>query len=442
MSIEWLTILLFGSMVVVIFLGLPLSFTIGGIAVVFAFFFLGESTLYVFAQGVYRQLINFIFVALPLFIFMGNMLERSGIADDLYQMFYEWMGPIRGGLAMGTVIICTLFAAMAGISGAATVTMGIVALPSMLKRGYNKQMALGCIGAGGALGVLIPPSTIFILYGAFSGESIGRLFAGGAIPGLLLSFLFISYIGIRSYFQKDLAPAIPKSEELSWKRKAGTLRAVILPIALIVAVLGSIFTGIATPSEAAAIGAAGSVLCSALYRKLTLKNLWEASFRTLRSTCMIMWIVMAVTALTAVYTSTGGMDLMRNVLTSLPVSPMLVLIGIQISFFIMGMFLDPAGIIMLATPIFVPVIKALGFDPIWFGVLFVINMEMAYLTPPYGVNLFYLRGVAPKGVTMGDIYRSITPFVLLQATGLIVVILFPQIALWLPNQIFGVVGVR
>ena len=233
MSIEMLTLLLFGSMLIVIFLGLPLAFTIGGVAVVFTFIFLGEGPLYVFAQSVYRQLINFIFVALPLFIFMGNMLERSGIADDLYQMFYEWMGPLRGGLAMGTVIICTIFAAMAGISGAATVTMGIVALPSMLKRGYNKQIALGCIGAGGALGVLIPPSTMFIIYGAFSGESIGRLFAGGVFPGLLLSSLFIAYIGTRSYFQKGLAPAIPKEEAAGWGRKMGSLRAVILPILLI-----------------------------------------------------------------------------------------------------------------------------------------------------------------------------------------------------------------
>lgn len=439
MSIELSTALLFISLLLLLALGLPIAFAIGGIAVIFTYFLLGQSGLFLFGGSVFRQLTSFLFAALPLFVFMGHMLERSGIADDLYQMFFVWMGPLRGGLAIGTIFICTLFAAMAGVSAAATVTMGIVALPSMLKRGYNKQLALGCIGAGGALGVLIPPSVIMILYGAFSGESIGRLYAGGIFPGLILAGLFSLYIGVRSFIQKDLAPAIPKEERASWGQRISSLRAVILPILLIVAVLGSIFGGLATPTEAAAVGALGSVLCSAIYRRLTLKALYEAAYRTLGTTCMILWIVVAVTAFTSFYTSAGAQDLIKKILLGLPISPIMLIIAIQVIWFILGCFLDPAGIIMITVPIFVPVIKALGFDPVWFGVLFVVNMEMAYLTPPYGVNLFYLKGVAPPGVTMADIYRSIGPFVALQAVALVLVMMFPQIILYLPNLLLGVV---
>ncbi len=439
MSIELSTALLFISLLLLLALGLPISFTIGGIAVIFTYFLLGESGLFLFGGSVFRQLTSFIFAALPLFVFMGLMLERSRIADDLYDMFYRWMGPFRGGLAVGTVLICTIFAAMAGVSAAATVTMGIVALPSMLKRGYNKQIALGCIGAGGALGVLIPPSVIMILYGVFAGESVGRLYAGGIFPGLLLSGLFCLYIAVRCFFQKDIGPALPPEERSTWAQKLVSLRAVILPIILILAVLGSIFAGVATPTEAAAVGAAGSVVCSAIYRRLTWKALYQASMGTLQTTCMILWIVIAVTAFTSFYTSIGAQDLIKRVLLGLPISPMMLIIAIQIIWFILGCFLDPTGIIMITVPIFVPVIKELGFDPVWFGVVFVVNMEMAYLTPPYGVNLFYLRGVAPPGITMADIYRSITPFVALQAVGLALVLIFPQIILYLPNLLLGVV---
>jgi len=437
MSIELITVLLFATMLILLALGLPLAFALGGTGVIFIIFLWGPVALLNAPITVVQQMRTFVLIAIPLFIFMAMILERAGIADELYELMYRWMGPMRGGLAMGTVLICTLFAAMAGISGAATVTMGLVALPSMLKRGYNKHIAVGCIAAGGALGVLIPPSVMMVLYALFAEESVGRLFAGGVFPGLLLSSLFITYIGIRSFFQPELCPALPEDQRATWKEKFTSLRAVILPILLVVAVLGSIFGGVATPTESAAVGAIGAVVCSLILRRFTFKGLWEATVRTMKLTSMILWIVVGATIFVHIYTAVGAQDLVRNIIIALPVAPIVILIGIQLTFFIMGMFLDPTGIIMLTAPVFVPVAISLGWDPIWFGILYAVNMEMGFLTPPFGVNLFYLKGIVPKDISMADIYRAIVPFVGLQAIGLIIVILFPQIAVWLPNQIFG-----
>ena len=437
MSIELITILIFGSVVVGLALGLPLAFALGGVAVVFTFFLWGPEALYMVASRTFGVMSAFILVAIPLFIFMANVLERSGSAEDLYSMMYHWMGPLRGGLAMGTVVICTLFAAMAGISGAATVTMGLIALPSMLKRHYNKNIAVGCIAAGGALGILIPPSVIMIIYALMAGVSVGKMFLGGIFPGLILATLFIVYIGIRCAFQRDLGPVVPPEERVGWREKLISIRAVIIPVLLVIGGLGSIFTGIASPSEAAAIGATGSLLSAAIYRRLNWKMLKEAWYRTLKLNVMIMWIVVGASLFTAAYTAIGAPELIKTILMEMPGGRWGILIGIQATFFILGMFLDPTGIVLITTPIFVPIIKTLGFDPIWFGILFVINMEMAYLTPPFGFNLFYMKGVVPKGITMVDIYRSIVPFVVLQLVGLIICMIFPQIALVLPNIVFG-----
>ena len=420
-------------MIVGMTLGLPLAFTLGGTAVVFTLLLWGPAALINVALVVVNITKSIMLTPVPLFIFMGAMLERSGIAEDLFTMMYRWMGPVRGGLAMGTVIICTIFAAMAGISGAATVTMGIVALPSMLNRAYKKDIAIGCIAAGGALGILIPPSIIMIIYAYLAEESVGRMFAGGILPGFLLSSMFILYIAIRSLMQKDIAPALPPEERVTWKGKFTSLRSVILPMLLVLAVLGSIFTGIATPTDAAAVGAFGSVVCAAIYRKLNWTNFKEAAYRTVITNGMVLWIVMGTSAFVAVYNALGAPELIRGILVALPLNPWVILIGIQATYFILGMFMDPIAIAMITVPIFLPVIKDLGFDTVWFGVLYVVNMEMAYLTPPFGGNLFYLRGVVPKGITMGDIYHSIWPFVVLQAVGLATVMIFPQLILWLPS---------
>ncbi len=433
MSLELITLLLFGAIVLFLVLGLPLAFVLGGVGVVGCYLLWGDRGLYMITSQAYGVMGKFTLLAIPLFIFMAMILERAGVADDLYTLMQRWMGPLRGGLAIGTVLICTVFAAMAGISGAATVSMGVIALPAMLKRGYDQKMAMGAISAGGALGVLIPPSVPMILYATLAGESIGGLFAGGILPGLLLSFLFCLYVGIRCFFQPALGPALPPGERSTWQEKLFSLKAVALPLMIIIMVLGSIYAGVATATEAAALGCLGAIISAFVYGKLTFALVKEACFRTARLTAMVIWILIGAYALTAVYTGTGAHQLMEQILLSIPGGKYAILAAMMLLFFILGCILDPAGIIMICTPVFVPVIKSLGFDPLWFGILFIMNMEMGYLTPPFGFNLFYIKAVAPPSVTMVDIYKSIVPFVILQAVGLIIVIIYPEIALWLPK---------
>jgi len=293
---------------------------------------------------------------------------------------------------------------------------------------------MGSISGGGALGILIPPSVPMILYATLTGESVGGLFAGGIFPGILLAFLFILYIAIRCFFQPALGPALPREERASWEEKFSSLKAVILPIIIIIMVLGSIYGGVCTATEAAALGVLGAAISAAVYRKLSWALIKEACYRTANLTTMIIWILIGAYCFTSVYTATGAHELMEHLLLSIPGGRYAILFTMQAVFFILGCILDPAGIIMICTPVFVPVIESLGFDPLWFGVLFIMNMEMGYLTPPFGFNLFYMKAIAPPGVTMGDIYRSIFPFVMLQGLGLFIVIMFPSLALWLPAQ--------
>ena len=375
------------------------------------------------------------FVAIPLYIFMAVILQRSGVIEDLFTVMRMWFGPLRGGLAIGTVVICTLMAAMTGIVGAAVATMGILALPAMLNRKYDKRIALGCICAGGTLGILIPPSVITVVYAVTAGVSIGRMFMGGVGPGLLLAALFIIYIAVRCWLRPDLGPAPSKEErqEYSFIHKLLALRAVILPMILIIGVLGSIYAGIASPTEAAGVGCIGAILSAAIYRRLTWLNIKESVYSTAKTTAMILWITIGARCFISVFSAVGGDELIMNFVSDLAVNRWIILILIQFMLIFLGLFLDEIGIILLCVPIFLPIIKALSFDPIWFGILFLVNAQMDYITPPFGYTLFYLKGVAPKGVTMGDIYRSIIPFVLLQALGLALCIIFPQIVLWLPN---------
>jgi tripartite ATP-independent transporter DctM subunit len=435
MSIELITILLFGALLLFLALGLPLAFVLGGVGMVGCYFLWGSKGLFVAAAQAYGAMGKFTLLAIPLFILMAMVLERAGVADDLYTMMHRWMGPLRGGLAIGTVLICAIFAAMSGISATATVSMGLIALPAMLKRGYDKILAMGVISGGGALGILIPPSVPMILYATLTGESIGGLFAGGVFPGLLLAMIFILYIGIRCFFQPRMGPALPKEERATWQEKFVSLKAVALPVVIIVMVLGSIYAGICTATEAAALGCLGAVISAGVYRKLTWTLLKESCHRTASLTAMIIWILIGAYCFTSVYTGTGAHELMEHLLLSIPGGRYAILITIQMVFFILGCILDPAGIIMICTPVFVPVIKSLGFDPLWFGVLFIMNMEMGYLTPPFGFNLFYMKAIAPPGVTMTDIYQSVVPFVALQALGLAIVIIFPEIALWFPRSL-------
>ena len=435
MSIELIALIMFVSLVVLLLTGLPLVFVLGGLAMVFSYFLWGPNSMLLVALQVWRVMTTYSFVAIPLYIFMAVILQRSGVIEDLFTVMRMWFGPLRGGLAIGTVVICTLMAAMTGIVGAAVATMGILALPAMLNRKYDKRIALGCICAGGTLGILIPPSVITVVYAVTAGVSIGRMFMGGVGPGLLLAALFIIYIAVRCWLRPDLGPAPSKEErqEYSFIHKLLALRAVILPMILIIGVLGSIYAGIASPTEAAGVGCIGAILSAAIYRRLTWLNIKESVYSTAKTTAMILWITIGARCFISVFSAVGGDELIMNFVSDLAVNRWIILILIQFMLIFLGLFLDEIGIILLCVPIFLPIIKALSFDPIWFGILFLVNAQMDYITPPFGYTLFYLKGVAPKGVTMGDIYRSIIPFVLLQALGLALCIIFPQIVLWLPN---------
>ncbi len=418
-------------------LGLPMAFTLGSASVIVAFIFIGPQSLAYVATNTYGYMRMLILIAMPLFVLMACVLERCGVADDLYAAMHQWLGGLRGGLAIGTTLICTIVAAMSGVTTTGVVTMGLIALPIMLKRGYSKSIAIGPILAGGSLGILIPPSISFIVYGMLTKVSIGRLFAGGIIPGLILSFLYISYIGIRCFLQPQLGPTLPKEERGSFRQKITLSRGLILPILLIIGVLGSIFLGIASPTEAASIGAAGAIICAAIHRKLTWRLVKEASYRTVAVNGLIMWILVGAFCFSSVFIKTGGPAMVKELVLGLELAPFYVVLMMMVIYFIMGCFVDELTIIMITCPIFIPILNELGFSLLWFGVLWMVNMQMAYLTPPFGFTLFYMKGVAPKGVTMGDIYRSIIPFIPLQCIGLLLVMFYPQLALWLPDVVFG-----
>ncbi len=433
MDIITITILLFGSMFLLLATGLPVSFTLGGIGLTFTVWLWGPKALGAIAFAAFDSWSSSILMAAPLFLLMGTMLQESGIADDVYEMFYRWMGGVRGGLAMGTVVICTIFAAIMGISGASTITMGLIALPSMFKRGYNKDIVIGSIAAGGVLGILIPPSVIMIIYAMVARESVGDLFAGGIIPGILLALLYIVYIGVRSFFQPSLGPAIPLAERASWKKKIVSLKAVILPIILIAMVLGGIYAGICTPTEASAIGSVGAFICAAIYGKLTKDVVKKSLLRTFELTGMVMWILLGAALFNSLYRAVGAQQLIMNLVAEIGLQPWTVLILMMISLFFLGMLMDDFALVMLCVPLFVPIIKSLGFNTLWFAILFMVNMQMAYLTPPYGFNLFYVKSITPSDITMGHIYRSVIPFVMLQMLALVLIMVFPQLATWLPN---------
>ncbi|OGA98104.1 MAG: TRAP dicarboxylate transporter subunit DctM [Burkholderiales bacterium RIFCSPHIGHO2_12_FULL_69_20] len=437
MSVELLTALFFGSLLVFLMLGVPLTFVLGGVSVTFLYYSMGPVSFYIVASKFWESMTSFTLVAIPMYVFMAMLLERSGVAHALYRMMHLWFAAMRGGLAIGTVAICAIFAAMSGISGAAVVTMGTIALPRMLERGYDKKLALGAINAGGGWGILIPPSIPMVLYAMISEVSVGRLFAAGIGPGLLLFVLVTIYIGVRSWLQPAIAPALPVAERGNWREKLLALRAVILPIMIVVMVLGAIFGGFATPTEAAAIGVLGAMVAAAINRKLNATVISESATQTLRLTALIMWILFAAHAFSTAYTTLGAHEFIQDLMSYIPGGKWGALAFMMLVLLLLGMVLDPVGIMLITLPVFLPIIDAAGFDPIWFGILFIIMMEIGYMTPPFGFNLFYIKGVAPPSVTMSDIYSSVIPYVLVTLLGVVIVILFPQIALYLPDLFFN-----
>ena len=436
MDIGFISILLFGGMFFLLSLGLPVAFVLGGLATLFTAVFWGPESLFIVVARTFAMMQTTTLVAAPLFVLMATVLERSGVAEDLFEVMYRWIGSIKGGLAVGTVLACTIIAAMSGIASTGVVMMGVMALPAMLKRGYDKRRATGCILAGGVLGPLIPPSISLVLYGTIAKVSIGALFAGGMGAGILCSFLIIAYILIRCYINPELGPPIPPEERFDLKAKVASLKGVILPLLLIGAVLGSIYSGIATPTEAAAVAALGAFICSAIHRRLNWKLISDVAKSTIQVQGFIMWILFSAQAFASVYMGLGAATLVTRLVETYEIGWWTMLISIQVVWFLLGCVIDAWSILMITLPILMPLIPIYGFDPVWLGVLYAVNTQTGYLTPPFGAMLFMMKGIAPKSVTMRDIYNSITPFVITQLVCLALCIVFPAVITWLPRLLF------
>ncbi len=449
-SIGWLTIFMFGSLLILLMAGLPLAFVTGGLACIFLFVFGNASMLNILPSRIFPYMTDFQLSAIPLFIFMATMLERAGLIEQLFDVIYKILGGLRGGLASATIIASTILAAMVGVIGATEVTMGIIALPAMLMRKYNPEMACGSILAGGTLGILIPPSILAILFAVIAQQSVGELFIGSVIPGLLLSGLYILYVTSRSYINPTFGPALPVDERVDFVGKLKLLRGIIAPVILVVLVLGVIFTGVATPVEAAGIGTFGALVVAALYRQLNWNAVREASLTTLKASAMVLWIIFGASIFVGFYIVNGGQQFVTDMLLGTGLGPYGILIIMMIILVLLGMFLDWVGILLLAVPIFLPIAKSLPWDgvfglpgvtpaevPLWFGVIYMVNMQMSFLSPPFGYALFYLKSVAPPEISMAMIFRSAIPFLFLQAVGLALVIIFPELILWLPRMVYG-----
>ena len=438
LGIEWITILMFGSLVLLLVLGLPLAWVTGGVGTIFLFLLFDSSGMIIFISRIFRTTMNFDLVAVPLFILMAAILQRCGIADELFQSAYIWAGNLRGGLAVGTVLACVIMAAMTGVVGAEIVTFGMVAYPAMEKRRYDKFLALGSICSGGGLATLIPPSVLFIVYAMSAGCSIPDLFLAGVFPGLILAALFITYILVTCYRNPEKAPLAPEHERnLPLVKKCIMLKGIIVPIILAVMVLGSIYAGIATPTEAAGVGVIGAIITAGTKRKLNWRLMKESIYECCWVSTMVMWLVLGAQTIIGVYTLAGGDDFVRNIIGTMDLGPWGTVILMQAILIVLGMFLEWIGILMLTTPLFLPILIELGFSPIWYGVVFCMNMHVAYLTPPFGPSVFFIKSVLPEDVTMTDCYKAVTPFTLMTLVAVAFVVAFPGLSTWLPEVVMG-----
>ncbi len=437
MSLTAVTLIVVFGFLLLMILGMPIAFCLISSSVIFTLIFWKAHGLYLISTTIYSVTTKEIFLAIPFFVFLAAVLERSGIAEDMYDMFYKWVGHLGGGLAIGAVLICTIVDAISGLGASGIVTIGPIALTEMFKRRYNKHMALGCIAAGSALGPIIPPSIIMIIVAGFTGMSVGKLFAGGLIPGILCSAGFIIYIVVKCLLNPKMGPPIPKDVKITWEDRIKSLTSVFLPVALILFVMGSIYTGAATPTEGAAAGAFGALCCAAINRKLTFENVFLAGKSSIKITCMVMWLLIGGSLFSTLLNAIGVQEALSLMLQGVGKGyGSMVLLGIMmLTVFLMAMFIDGAAITVLSMPIFFPIIVDAGIDPIWFGVLFTINVCMGYITPPFGMNLFYMKGIVGSDITMQDIYMSIIPYVLVMIAVLILMIIFPEFVTWLPNKL-------
>jgi len=437
MDIGLIALLLVAALLVLIFLGLPITFCLISTSLIFTIIFWGFSKVTVLVTSTFGNMVNPTFLAIPLFIYMANILQSSGITDDLFDAIWKWLGGVRGGLAIASVAAITILSAMTGVGATGIFTVGMIAYPQMMKRGYDLSFAIGPIPPASALGPLIPPSNIMIILGGFASLSVGALFMGGFIPGFMISAAFVIYILIRCYLKPELAPVIPVEERAPLRERLLALRGVALPIILVLMVLGGIWTGVTTAIEGAGAGAFGAMICALIKRKLTLASLKEAVTSTLKANVMVMWLLIGGSCYAAFMSASGMSAYLGNLLMNLPLSPMGIVSVLLLVLLLMGMFIDSVAIIMITVPIFFPIIRALHLDPIWFGVLFTIAIIIGYITPPFGYNLFYMRAILPPEVSTKVIYGSVLPYIPIMILVMFVCMLFPKLILVIPGWLIG-----
>ncbi|MCC6000641.1 MAG: TRAP transporter large permease subunit [Pararhodobacter sp.] len=440
MSAELLTILMFVGLLLGLFMGHPLAFVLGGLAVIFAYIGPGERIFGIIINRIYSQMDNYILIAVPMFILMARLLSESGVTENMFRALRLALGRVRGGLLLATIAISVVLAATTGIIGASMTVMGMLALPSMLKYGYQKEISTGAIAAGGSLGILIPPSIMLVILGSYAQISVGQLFAAALMPGLLLATLYAVYCGVLTFFRPDLGPPVSEEELGQTNRKeiaVTLLKMAVPPLLLIMGVLGSIFSGWATATEAASIGALITLLMVIFYGRFSWSLLQDVVSGTARTATMVLFVIVGATAFTGVFIAIGGPRVVTSFLDGLGLGPWGIFFVMMLAIFILGMFLDWLGIVLICLPIFLPIATQNGFEPLWFVMMIAIVLQTSFLTPPFGYALFYLKGVAPKEVTLGHIYRGVMPFVFLIIVGAGLCIVFPQIITWLPTLIFS-----
>jgi len=434
-SYELIAGLMFSTMLLMLLTGQRVFGAIGFVAVLSALLLWGEGGSEMGFSAAMKLMKWYPLLTLPMFIYMGYMLSESGIADDLYRMFHVWSGPLNGGLAIGTIGLMVVISAMNGLSVAGMAIGATIALPELLRRGYDKIMVTGVIQAGSSLGILVPPSVVLVLYGMIARQPVGQLWLAGVLPGLMMAGLFVLYIVVRCKLQPHLGPALPREERnVSWAEKLKLLRAGILPLFIFFCMTGLFLMGKTNLTESSAVGATAATIAALVKGRLTWQVMEDTIRKTLSVSCMFMWIILAALAFGAVFDGLGAVKAIESFfIDRIGLSPWGILIMMQLSYLLLGMFLDDTAMLVIVAPLYVPLVGALGFDLIWYGILYTITCQIAYMTPPFGYNLFLMRAMAPPEITLGDIYRSIFPFVIVMCLGLALVMIFPEIALWLPG---------